>query len=239
MVVADLSIPDRDIDYLLGIAHGLGRKVVLTASTTSGSQRGAVAHCITPESEDAKARVIKAIQDHLHDPFSQGPVAGLLADEWVFGEPLTGRRCLAFLVDVAFSAGLVLVYSFHGGRSDVDGVTFLFQVFTGTLMVLVLYRSLCLVLTGTTLGLRSAGLQLVNADGGRLRLSQALGRSLATYLAVLPFAASLGAVAGPRYQVIEDWVAGTRVVRRNGRPGGSGAGGGVRPADRGVPGLPS
>jgi uncharacterized RDD family membrane protein YckC len=143
----------------------------------------------------------------------QGPVATLLANQLVFGDRLTVPRSLAFLLDLGLCAGLAWAYLDWQNGWPADGFEQVVSVLQATVVILVLYRFVCLALTGTTLGMRLLRLRLVDVDGDPPTLSQALGRSVATYLVILPFAATLGALFAPRYQVLQDMLSETRVVR--------------------------
>ncbi len=214
LVVADLSTPHADVEYLLGVAHGLGRKVVLVSSAAGSPLRGAPVHRFAPGSPASSGELARLIEDARRDPFGQGPVAALLADEWVFGDRLTGRRIVAFLIDATLSVLSALAYRRWRDLPTAAGVEGALGVLGVAFMILAVYRFLALAVSGTTLGMALAGLRLVDADGGPLRFSQALGRSVGLYVALMPLAGALAALFGPRHQSIEDLLSGTRVVAR-------------------------
>lgn len=146
--------------------------------------------------------------------FGTPSVAALLANHWVFGESLTARRVVAFLLDAALSIMVAFVILEWRRAVPAGALEIASALFVPALVILVVYRFLCFALAGATLGMAVLGLRLADADGGQLRPGQALGRSVATFVACLPFAAVLAAVFGPRYEVLEDSLSGTRVVRR-------------------------
>lgn len=214
LVVADVSQPDADVDYLIGVAHGLGRKVVLTAEGERAPLRGTPIWRFAAADGDS-GDLRSAIEAALRDPLHQGPAAAVLADDWVFGEQLAGRRALGFLLDATVSTGLAFGYLAWHDTLPSDAIAATFELFQAGLFALVAYQFVSLVLAGTTPGMALAGLRVIDADGRWLLSSgQALGRSVATYVAVFPFSAALLALFGPRYQTLEDVLSGTRVVRR-------------------------
>ena len=214
LVVADVSTLDADVEYLLGVAHGLGRKVVLVSREPRASTRDAPVHRFTSGSAASAAELAQSFADAHRSPFGQGPVAALLADRWVFGDRLTDRRTIAFFLDAALSAAIAFAYLLWKDLLPAESVERGVALFQATILAFILYRFLCLALSGTTVGMALVGLRLVNADGGPVRLSQALGRSVALYAALLPFGSALAALFAPRYQVLEDALSGTRVVTR-------------------------
>jgi len=214
LVIVDLSEPDADVEYLLGVAHGLGRTVTLLSREPRAPTRGAAIYRFTPGSAASSADVAQLLDGARRDPFCQGPVAAVLADRWVFGAWLTGRRTIAFVLDTSLSGGVALAYLAWQQLLPATPFERVIALVQATFLILIAYRFLCLALSGTTLGMALAGLRLVDADGGPVRLSQALGRSLALYATLVPFASSLAVLFGPRHQVLEDVVSGTRVVPR-------------------------
>jgi uncharacterized RDD family membrane protein YckC len=214
LVLADLSQVDADVEYLLGVAHGLGRKTLLASAEEQTAQRGTPVHRFAATYAEA-AELTTAVETALRDPLYQGPVAAVLADDWVFGDNLAGRRVLAFVIDAAISVGLAWAYLVWRAVPD-DAIAAGLTLSFGSVLALMGYRFLSLALVGTTPGMAAVGLRVIDVDGRRLlRPSQALGRSFATYVAMLPFfGAALMALFGPRYQTLEDALSGTRVVKR-------------------------
>jgi uncharacterized RDD family membrane protein YckC len=215
LVLVDLSGIDRDVEYLLGIAHGLGRKVVLTCDGECAAQRGAPVHRLPTAGADSPA-LTSAVEAALREPQHQGPVAAVLADDWVFGDDVAGRRIIGFLIDAALSGALAWGFLVWRAVPLGDPVDVGLAAFQAGLLILIGYQFLSLAIAGTTLGMAFVGLRVIDADGRRLLTpGQALGRSLATYAALMPLlGTALAALFGPRYQILEDALSGTRVVRR-------------------------
>jgi hypothetical protein len=213
LVLADLSAPDVEVAYLLGVAHGLGRPVLPVSSTAGSIEHGEPSLQFRTGSEDSVGQLSALIAARAGEVRHPNPVAALIADEVVFAENLSARRLLAFLVDVSVAAALLAGYLLW--RS----IPFSFSALAPLALLLVAHRWVGMAFTGSSIGMALARIEVIDADGGVLGLGHALGRSAATYLAMFPFSASLAALYAPRHQVLEDLLAGTAVVRRStGRP---------------------
>jgi len=214
VVIVDVSTFDPDVEYLLGTAHGLGRKVVLVSNGDQVRSRGTMVHKIDSGLATSMTDLACVIEKTLRDPFEQGPVSALLANKWVFGERLAWRRIAAFLIDAALSVGF-LAYFFRAELTEAQPILWWFNATYATVLVNIFFRFLCLALSGTTVGMAIAGLRLLDAEGGNVRLIQAFGWSAGLLIAFsLPFSNALPALFGPRYQVLEDLLFHTRVVKR-------------------------
>jgi uncharacterized RDD family membrane protein YckC len=156
----------------------------------------------------------RAVRRACRDPHRRGPVAELLADQWVFGDRMLTRRAAALFLDTTLSAALPLAFLWEVGWRAEEPVGFWLWVANLTLYILVPLRVLTLALVGATPGMAVVSLRLISVEGGLPSLRQILGRSVAFLLAVQPFSGFFGAVFAPRYQSLHDALSGTRVVKR-------------------------
>jgi uncharacterized RDD family membrane protein YckC len=214
LVVVDVTSPDSDVQYLLGIAHGLGRKVVLVSTQKTDVMRGSTVVKFASDSEASLLELATTFLEVHGNPDRKGPVAALLTDMMVFGEPLAGRRMMAFFVDLILCSGLLLSFVlWRHGQLVLRNEPWIELIWIFAL-IFISYRFLLLAFTGTTVGMWTTALRLVNIEGGAPKLSQALGRSAAFFLEFFPFLHYLIGLYGPRYQVLEDMLSNTRVIRR-------------------------
>jgi uncharacterized RDD family membrane protein YckC len=219
LVVVDVSAPDSDVQYLLGVAHGLGKKVVLVSTQKVDVMRESPVVEFAPDSEASQVELAAAFRRVHGNPDTQGPAAALLTDMMVIGEPLASRRVMAFFVDLILCSGLLLSFVLWRHWQlvlTIDLWIVLIEIFV---LIFISYRFLLLAFTGTTVGMWMMALRLVNIEGGPPKLSQAMGRSVAFLLEFFPFLDYLIGLYGPRYQVLEDMLSNTRVIRTQGGRG--------------------
>jgi uncharacterized RDD family membrane protein YckC len=219
LVVVDVSSPDSDVQYLLGVAHGLGKKVVLVSTQKSDVMRGSTVVEFASDSEASLLEVAATFRRAHGNPDRQGPVAALLTDMMVIAEPLASRRVMAFFVDLILCSGVLLSFVLWRHWQLVWTIELWIRVSEIFVLIFISYRFLLLAFTGTTVGMWMMALRLVNIEGGPPKLSQAIGRSMAFFLEFCPFLDYLIGLYGPRYQVLEDMLSNTRVIRTQGGRG--------------------
>jgi uncharacterized RDD family membrane protein YckC len=214
LLVADVSTSNEDVQYLIGVAHGLGIKTLLVSDRNKHLIGNLKVHQLRPDSDEDLVELSNAFRDLLRKPQSSGPVARLLADRLVFGESLPWRRLLAFFLDLALCVGMITAYqAWHGWpifQKELWGMYFSMV----TVVVITVYRFVFLAFTGTTPGMRITSLKLVSTDGGPPGLTQALGRSTAFLLQFFYLVSYLFILYRPRHQSLEDVLSKTQVVRR-------------------------
>jgi len=192
---------------------------VLVSIQKIDETRGSAVVEFAPDSE-ASLLELAAIFRRVHgNPVGQGPVAALLTDMMVIGEPLASRRVMAFFVDLILCSGVLLSFALWRYWQLVWTFELWFQLIKILVLIFISYRFLLLAFTGTTVGMRVMALRLVNIEGGPPKLSQAMGRSVAFLLEFFPFLDYLIGLYGPRYQVLEDMLSNTRVIRTQGGRG--------------------
>ena len=214
LVLADVSGVELGPDYLLGVAHGLGRKVLhVTRDGDRGVTRGVL--LLPIDDVDTSVRALgNALKQVIRQPHKRGPVAELLADEWAFGDRLVARRAVAFLMDIIFGAAMAGAYMWGSSWQAQEPFEFWFGLIRLTVFAWALLSLLTLVLMGSTPGMAVVSLRLISTEGGAPHLRQVLGGFAASLLAFQPLSGYWGVFLAPRYQSLEDALSGTRVVRR-------------------------
>jgi uncharacterized RDD family membrane protein YckC len=222
LLVADVSTPEPDVQYLLGVAHGLGRQTVLVSEREGQSVCNVDVQCLVSDTAEADRKLAKAFTKSLCEPPHGGPVARLLADRLVFGKALPWRRLSAFFLDLALCVGMIVAYRLWSAwpisPDEFRKIDFIwvFDLIKVTVVVLIVYRFVLLAFTGATAGMWLASIRLVSTEGGFPGLMQAFGRSIAFFLQFFTFMDYLFTLYRPRYQSLEDLLSGTQVVlRRN------------------------
>lgn len=234
-VLADVSGNDPDVLYWLGVAHTFGKRVFLVTDSVErlpydlASSRAWV---VDPASDNRE--ILRAMEQFLEVPYAMGPVRLFLGKFAFFGDNLTARRFLAFLIDAVWMLallGLVLYWVLPGDSTTVaERVAFVIRAVTGhadsetreaTEAALVssayfalAYFALSTWLLRASLGQLATGLRVVQADYRRATFGQCVGRCLLSVLVVMTYGASfLWAVRGPGHRAVHDVLSGTIVVR--------------------------
>ena len=211
-MLVDATVTERGARYLVGVAHGLGRRVVPVTAAAAHAPEGDHLLRIESDGGSSRAEMVDAIWARLRDPRPPGPVAALLVENRVFGENLSWRRIVAFLIDLGLVGGLAWLYaSLNGWRAR---PFFVMDLAYLTIGLLIAYRFLAVAIKGASVGMWVTSLRVVTQEGNTPRVTQALGRAAAFLLTIMPGSSYLYGLYGPRYQVIEDVLSGTRVTRR-------------------------
>lgn len=218
LLLADVTEPDTDVQYLLGVANGLGREILLFSEREGRAVCNVDVQWLASDSKEADRQLADAFNKSLRKTPPRGPVAGLLADRLVCGEALPWRRLLAFFLDLALCVGMIIAYRIWHDWPLAQGPLGVIKSksvmdFIGiTVVVLIVYRFVLLAFFGTTVGMRFVSLRLITTEGEFPGPMQAFGRSMAFFLQFCPFMDYLFCLYRPRYQSLEDVLSGTQVV---------------------------
>jgi uncharacterized RDD family membrane protein YckC len=214
LILVDLTGSNPNVLYELGVAHSMGKRVILVADSVDSVPFDIANYRIKTidfESSASVDEVAASMTEAVSETFITGPLSG----EVVYGENLAGKRALSFLIDqipVLLSIALgILKFGFTEEVLEETNTYFVVAIY-----IVIAYLVLSTWYWGSTFGQRLFGLRVVSFSGERLSLSKSTLRILATYFVsgMTLGIGFVGAMIGPSYRALHDNVTKSIVIRR-------------------------
>lgn len=212
LILVDLTGSNPNVLYELGVAHSMGKRVILVADSIASVPFDIVNYRVKTidfESSTSADELTSSMKETMSRTFITGPLSG----EVVHGENLAVKRILSLLIDLIplFVTAVVVILHFGFKRMQEDfeqpnqylGIAF---------YLFLAYPILSTWYWGSTFGQRLLGLRVVSFNGEKLPLGRSALRILLSY----PFfgISFVGAMIGPSYRALHDNFTKSIVIRR-------------------------